>query len=120
MQKSSHVPTVCGPQITINNCYSGQVEETKGHTRLLLKMTLEKPYIFASYSECLPSEFEQVELWRNLTARLLPGLAILDESVKTLSEKFHNMEQLLEQNPLALRQSRTNHHQINKLHRRLT
>ena len=97
-------------QTTINDCYSGQVEETKGHVRLLLKMTLEKPYIFASYCECLPSESEQIGLWQNFTVHLLPSLAILDESVKMLLEKFHKMEQLLEQNPLALRQSRINHH----------
>ena len=49
-------------QTTINDCYLGQEEETEGCARLLLKMTLEKPYIFASYCECLPSESKQTGL----------------------------------------------------------
>ena len=107
----------------INDCYTGQMEKTKGHARLSLQMTLEKPYTFASYCQCQPSESEQLEMWQNLTACLLPSLAILDKSVQTMSKQFDEIKELLEQcqglNPSAVfRQSKMNHHRINKLHRR--
>ena len=65
----------------INDCYTGQMERIKGWVRLLLQMTLEKLYIFSSYCQCQPCESEQLEMWWNLTARLLPSLAILDKNV---------------------------------------
>ena len=46
----------------INDCYTSQMEKTEGHARLLLQMTLEKPYTFASYCQCQPSESEQLEM----------------------------------------------------------
>ena len=74
------------------------MERIEGHARLSLQMTLEKPYIFASYCQCQPSESEQLEMWQNLTARLLPSLAILDKNVQTLSKQFDEIKELLEQN----------------------
>ena len=68
----------------INDCYTGQMEKTKGCARLSLQMTLEKLYAFASYCQCHPSESEQLEMWQNSTAHLLPSLAILDKSVQTI------------------------------------
>ena len=108
----------------INNCYTGQMERTEGHVRLSLQMTLEKPYIFASYCQCQPSESEQLEIWQNLTACLLPSLTILDKSVQTLSKQFDEIKELLEQNQgsdsnVVFQQSKMNHH-INKLHRRFS
>ena len=81
----------------INDCYTGQMEKTKGHVRLSLQMTLEKLYTFASYCQCQPSESEQLEMWQNLTAHLLPSLTILDKSVQTLSKQFDKIKELLEQ-----------------------
>ena len=107
----------------INDCYTGHMENTEGCVRLSLQMTLEKPYTFTSYCQCQPSESKQLEMWRNLTACLLPSLTILDKSVKVLSEQFDEIKELLEQcqglNPNAVfKQSKTNHHCINKLHKR--
>ena len=82
----------------INDCYTGQMERIEGHVRLSLQMTLEKPYIFSSYCQCQPSESEQLEMWWNLTARLLPSLTILDKNVQTLSRQFDEIKELLEQN----------------------
>ena len=109
----------------INNCYTGHMENIEGRARLSLQMTLEKPYTFASYCQCQPSESEQLEMWQNLTAHLLPSLAILDKSVKVLSKQFDEVKELLKQcqgsNPDAVfRQSKTNHCCINKLHRRFS
>ena len=105
----------------INNCYTGHMEQMEGHARLSLQMTLQKPYIFASHCQYHPNELEQVLLWCNLMLHLLLSLAILDESVKTLSNHFNKIKQLLEQKQTsnaAFRQSKTNLHWINKLHKR--
>ena len=105
----------------INNCYTGHMEQVEGHARFSLWMTLQKPYIFASHCQCHPTESEQVLLWCNLMSCLLPSLAILDESIKTLSNHFNEIKQLLEQKQTsnaAFRQSKTNLHWINKLHKR--
>ena len=88
-------------------------------------MTLEKPYIFSSYCQCQPSESEQLEMWWNLTACLLPSLAILDKNVQMLSKQFDKVKELLEQkqgsNPdTVFQQSKTNHRHVNKLHKRLS
>ena len=77
-------------------CRAGQ-KERKGVARLSVKMTLEKPYVLASYCQCEPSESEQLGMWKNLMARLLPSLAILDQSVETLSVQFEEIKILLEQ-----------------------
>ena len=69
----------------IRDCYAGQAERIEGLACLSLRMMLEKPYVLASYCQCQPSESEQLDMWKNLTARLLPSLAILDQSVKSLS-----------------------------------
>ena len=58
-------------------------------------MMLEKPYVLASYCQCQPSESEQLELWRNLAARLLPSLAILDQSVRSLTVQYEEIKTLL-------------------------
>ena len=76
-------------------------------------MTLQKPYIFVSHCQCHPSESEQLMLWHNLTSHLLPSLAILDESVRTLSEQFNGIKQFLEwkhtsDSNTAFRQGKTN------------
>ena len=84
-------------QSTINDSYTGQMEQVEGHAKLMLQMTLQKPYIFASYCQCLPSKSEQLALWHNLTECLLPSLTVLDGNVKLLSEQFSHIEQLLEQ-----------------------
>ena len=42
-------------------------------------------------------ESEQLGIWKNLTACLLPSLAILDQSVETLSIQFEEIKILLEQ-----------------------
>ena len=107
----------------INDCYTSQMEHVEGCARLSLQMTLQKPYIFVSHCQCYPSKLEQVILWCNLMSCLLLSLAILDESVKTLSNHFNEIKQLLEQkqtSDAAFRQSKTNLHQINKLHKRFT
>ena len=82
----------------INDCYTGQMERIEGWVRVSLQMTLEKMYIFSSYCQCQPSESEQLEMWWNLTACLLPSLAILDKNVQTLSRQFDEIKELLEQN----------------------
>ena len=82
----------------INNCFTGHMENIEGRVRLSLQMTLEKPYTFASYCQCQPSESEQLEMWQNLTAHLLPSLTILDKSVKVLSEQFDEVKELLNPN----------------------
>ena len=79
----------------IRDCYTGQAEKIKGLAHLLLQMMLEKPYVLASYCQCQPSKSEQLELWRNLTARLLPSLAILDQSIRSLSVQFEEIKTLL-------------------------
>ena len=109
----------------ISDCYTGQMESIEGHVRLSLQMTLEKPYVFSSYCQCQPIESEQLEMWWNLTAHLLPSLAILDKNVQTLSKQFDKIKELLEQkqgsDPNAVfQQSKMNHCCINKLHKRLT
>ena len=112
-------------QSVINDCYTGQMEYVEGCARLSLQMTLQKPYIFMSHCQCHPSKSEQLMLWCNLTSHLLPSLAILDESVQTLSKQFNRIRQFLEwkqtsDSDAAFRQSKTNLHWINKLHRRFT
>ena len=112
-------------QSIINDCYTGQMEHIEGCTRLSLQMTLQKPYIFVSHCQCQPSKSEQLTLWCYLTSCLLPSLAILDESVRTLSEQFNRIKQFLEwkqtsDSDAAFRQGKTNLCQINKLHRRFT
>ena len=109
----------------IRDCYAGQAEKIEGLACLSLRMTLEKPYVLASYCQCQPSESEQLELWKNLTARLLPSLAILDQSVKSLSIQFKEIKTLLKHGQgdkcgATLWQSKTNHHRINKLHKRIS
>ena len=107
----------------IYNCYTGQMEHMEGCARLSLQMTLQKPYIFVHHCQCYPSESEQVILWHNLMSHLLLSSAILDESVKTLSDHFNKIKQLLEQkqtSDVAFRQSKTKLCWINKLHKRFT
>ena len=79
----------------IRDCYAGQAEKIEGLACLSLWMTLEKPYVLASYCQCQPSESEQLELWRNLMAHLLPSLVILDQSVKSLTVQFEEIKTLL-------------------------
>ena len=79
----------------VRDCYTGQAKKIEGLAWLSLQMTLEKPYVLASYCQCQPSESEQVELWRNLTARLLPSLAILDQSVRSLTIQYEEIKALL-------------------------
>ena len=79
----------------VRDCYTGQAEKVEGLAHLSLRMTLKKPYVLASYCQCQPSESEQVELWRNLMAHLLPSLAILDQSVRTLSDQYEEIRTLL-------------------------
>ena len=79
----------------VRDCYTGHAEKIEGLAQLSLRVTLEKPYVLASYCQCQPSESEQVELWRNLTARLLPSLAILDQSVRTLTVQYEEIKALL-------------------------
>ena len=81
----------------INDCYTGKMEHVEGCARLSLQMTLQKPYIFVSYCQCLPRESKQLALWCNLTECLLPSLVILDGNIKLLAEQFSHIEQLLEQ-----------------------
>ena len=54
----------------IRDCYAGQAKKIEGLARLSLQMMLEKPYVLASYCQCQPSESEQLDMWKNLTARL--------------------------------------------------
>ena len=109
----------------IRDCYTGQAEKIKGRARLSLQMTLKKPFVLASYCQCQPSKSEQLGMWKNLMAHLLPSLAILDQSVKTLSVQFKEIKTLLEQRQedkhgATFQQSKTNHHRINKLHKRIS
>ena len=109
----------------IRDCYTGHAEKCEGLAQLSLWATLEKPYVLVSYCQCQPSESEQVELWRNLTARLLPSLAILDQSVRTLTIQYEEIKALLkhekeDKRDATLRQSKTNHCWINKLHKRIS
>ena len=109
----------------VRDCYTGQSEKIEGLAQLSLWMTLEKPYVLASYCQCQPSESEQLELWRNLTARLLPSLAILDQSVRSLTVQYEEIKALLkhekeDKRNATLRQSKTNHRRINKLHKRIS
>ena len=106
----------------VRDCYVGQAKKNEGHACLSVKMTLEKPYVLASYCQCEPSKSEQLGMWKNLTAHLLPSLAILDQNVETLSIQFEEIKILLEQiqedkHGATFRQSKMNHHQINKLHK---
>ena len=108
----------------VRDCYTGQAEKSEGLARLSLRMTLEKLYMLASYCQCQPSKSEQLELWRNLMARLLPSLAILDQSVRSLTIQYEEIKALLKHEKedkcdATLRQSKTNHRQINKLHKRI-
>ena len=109
----------------MRDCYAGQAEKVEGLACLSLWMTLEKPYVLASYCQCQPSELEQLELWRNLTAHLLPSLVILDQSVQSLSIQFEEIKTLLkhgqgDKRDTTLQQSKTNHRRINKLHKRIS
>ena len=81
----------------IRDCYAGQAEKIKGLAHLSLQMMLKKLYMLASYCQCQPSESEQLGMWKNLTAHLLPSLVILDQSVKSLSIQFEEIKTLLEQ-----------------------
>ena len=81
--------------------------------------------MLASYCQCQPSEAERLDMWKNLMARLLPSLAILDQSVKSLSIQFEEIKTLLkhgqeDKRGATLRQSKTNHRRINKLHKRIS
>ena len=107
------------------DCYTGQAEKSEGLAWLSLRMTLDKPYVLASYCQCQPSESEQLELWRNLTAHLLPSLVILDQSVRSLTIQYKEIKALLKHEKedkcdATLRQSKTNHRRINKLHKRIS
>ena len=109
----------------VRDCYTRHTEKTEGLAWLSLRVTLKKPYILASYCQCQPSESEQLELWRNLTARLLPSLAILDQSVRSLTVQYEEIKALLkhekeDKRDTTLRQSKTNHRRINKLHKRIS
>ena len=75
----------------------GRPKRIEGLAHLSLQMMLEKPYMLASYCQCQPSESEQLGMWKNLTARLLHSLVILDQSVKSLSIQFEEIKTLLEQ-----------------------
>ena len=79
----------------IRDCYTGQAKKIKGLACLSLRMMLEKLYVLASYCQCQPSKSEQLELWRNLMAHLLPSLAILDQSVRSLSIQYEEIKTLL-------------------------
>ena len=57
-------------QSTKNNCYTGQMVQVEGHAKFTLQMTLQKPYIFVSYCQCVPRESKQLALWCNLTEHL--------------------------------------------------
>ena len=81
----------------IRDCYAGQAEKIEGLACLSLQMMLEKPYVLASYCQCQPSESELLGMWKNLMAHLLPSLAILDQSVKSLSIQFEEIKTLLKQ-----------------------
>ena len=76
----------------IKDCYAGQAEKMEGLAHLSLQMTLEKPYVLASYCQCQPSESKQLGMWKNLMACLLPSLVILDQSVKSLSVQFKEIK----------------------------
>ena len=109
----------------VRDCYTGHTKKHEGLARLSLWVMLEKPYVLASYCQCQPSEWEQVELWRNLMARLLPSLVILDQSVRTLTVQYKEIKALLKHEKedkcdATLRQSKTNHRWINKLHKRIS
>ena len=39
----------------IRDCYAGQAERIEGLAHLSLQMTLEKPYVLASYCQCQPA-----------------------------------------------------------------
>ena len=64
----------------IRDCYTGQAKKIEGLAHLSLQMMLKKPYVLASYCQCQPSESDQLGMWKNLMARLLPSLAILDQT----------------------------------------
>ena len=81
----------------IRDCYAGQAEKIEGLACLSLQIMLEKPYMLASYCQCQPSESEQLSMWKNLMAHLLPSLAILDQNVKSLSVQFEEIKTLLKQ-----------------------
>ena len=81
----------------VRDCYVGQAEKNEGWARLSVKMMLKKPYMLASYCQCEPSKSEQLGMWKNLMAHLLPSLVILDQSVKSLSVQFKEVKTLLEQ-----------------------
>ena len=109
----------------VRDCYVGQAEKNEGRACLSVKMMPEKLYVLASYCQCEPSESEQLGMWKNLMAHLLPSLAILDQSVETLSIQFKEIKILLEQiqedkHGATFRQSKMNHRRINKLHKRLS
>ena len=109
----------------VRDCYTGHTKKTEGLAQLSLWVMLEKPYVLASYCQCQPSESEQLELWRNLTACLLPSLAILDQSVRSLTIQYKEIKALLkhekeDKRDATLRQSKTNHRRINKLHKRIS
>ena len=109
----------------IRDCYTGQAKKSEGLAHLSLQMTLEKPYVLASYCQCQPSESEQLGMWKNLMAHLLSSLVILDQSVKSLSIQFKEIKTLLEQRQedkhgATFRQSKTNQRRINKLHKRIS
>ena len=44
----------------IRDCYTGQAKKIEGLAHLSLQMTLEKPYVLASYCQCQPSKSEQL------------------------------------------------------------
>ena len=79
----------------IRDCYIGQAKKIKVLACLSLQMTLEKPYVLASYCQCQPSKSEQLDMWKNLMGCLLPSLANLDQSVKSLSVQFEEIKTLL-------------------------
>ena len=84
-------------QSVINNC----LYWSNGRHWLSLQMTLQNLTCLQATVNATPSESKQLMLWCNLTSRLLPSLAILDESVKSLSQQFNRIRQFLEWKPTS-------------------
>lgn len=107
-------------QSVMHDCQIGKHGTHKGRVRLLVQMMEVQAQILASHCTCMPSKSEQVELWQNLTLRLLPSLAILDQTINKLDDRFQEIQELLLMNSYTLYQAKVNHHRINKLHRRIS
>ena len=109
----------------VRDCYTRHAKKIEGLARLSLRLMLKKPYVLASYCQCQPSKSEQLALWRNLTAHLLPSLVILDQSIRSLTVQYEEIKALLKHEKedkcdTTLRQRKTNHRRINKLHKRIS